>query len=453
MVIFNAMTMHKSLIAICLAAATLMTVSCDKTKYLFPKPPTPDTPEEEEDVPLPEDLFTDDFFEKFTDPESGVVSYYLKSDAIGKDNSQTVYFSGCEMTNDERFIYALTSTNEEKIRLKQTTEPQEKHGIIIDLAKRKLYKVPSPHGYPLLDPETDVYYYCTLTPDKTSAVFYKRELKVDPTKAIKLASLPSSIIPTGVTKPISRVLSHVTLTSDKKKVFIDAWIADQFYWGMLDLYTGEWDQWGHSTSVHITHGQVNPKHDDEALCAIDEWTDRAGSKHPVEYDPDGTFPRIQQVKRGVRTTIMPDTDNGATHEGWCSDGDRVYWCSGGIHTRNIRTGEHERILTCDASFEQATHCAPSTDMNYWTFDDTYPDFYRGSHWKVRFLNKLTDKQVYICTLRPAINDSSHESTLHPDPHPHFVCNNKYIVFTLPGDDLNLHWCITPVDQLIQMTSN
>lgn len=101
--------MNKSAAAILLVSALLATVSCDKTEQLFPKAPEKTEPVEEPDVPLPDNIFTDDFFVSFTDPVSGVVSYYLNSEAVGKDNTQTVYFNGCEMTNDERFIYALTS--------------------------------------------------------------------------------------------------------------------------------------------------------------------------------------------------------------------------------------------------------------------------------------------------------------------------------------------------------
>ena len=445
--------MNKSVTAILLAAAVFATASCDKTAQLFPTPPeqpeTPVTP----DVPLPENIFAEDFFETFTDPQSGVVSYCLKSEAVEKDNSQTVYFNGCEMTDDERFIYALTTTNEEKIRLKQTTSAQEKHGVIIDLAKRKMYRVPNPSGYPFLDPETDVFYYCTLSSDKTSATFYKRELLVDPTKVIKLASLPSTIVPTGVNKPISRVVSHVSLTSDKQKVLIDSWIADQFYWGLLDLYTGEWEEWGHSTSVHMTHGLMNPKHDDEALLAVDGWDDRSGAHHPIAYDPDGTYPRIQFVKKGMTQTIQPEpTTNDATHEGWTSDGDHVYWCSAGINVRSVRDGsQYQKVLVTVPGIDSATHCCPSEDLKYWTFDDNTPYWYRGCSWKVNFYNAETGKRIYIYSERPQMNDASHESTLHPDPHPHFVCNDKYIVCTMVGDDLNMHWSITPVDQLIEKT--
>ena len=448
--------MNKSVTAFLLVAVALATVSCDKTKQLFPKPPAQTPTEDEGEVPpLPENLFGDDFFETFTDPQSGVVSYYLKSEAIEKDNSQTVYFNGCEMTNDERFIYALTTTNEERIRT-STESPrptQEKHGIIIDLARRKMYRVPSPHGYPWIDPETDVFYYCTLSADKTSATFFKRELLVDPTKVIKLASIPANIVPTGVNKPISRLISHLSLTSDKQKVLIDSWIADQFIWGLLDLYTGEWEEWGHSTTVHMTHGIMNPTHDDEALFAVDGWDDRSGAHHPIAYDPDGTYPRIQYVKKGLTKTIKPNPDtNDATHEGLSSDGEYVYWCSAGINIRSFHNGDlYQKVINTTPGVDAATHCCPSKDMKYWTFDDNTPYYYRGCSWKVSFFNAETNKRIYIYSSRPQMNDASHESGLHPDPHPHFVCNDKYVVCTMVGDDLNMHWSITPVDQLIEKT--
>ena len=444
--------MNKSVTAVLLVAAILAAASCDKTEQLFPKAPETQAPADEPDVPLPDNLFADDFFETFTDPVSGVVSYILKSEAIEKDNSQTVYFNGCEMTNDERFIYALTTTNEEKIRRKEATS-QEKHGIIIDLAKRKMYRVPNPHGYPWIDPEADVFYYCTLSPDRTSATFYKRELLVDPSKVIKLASIPSSIVPTGVNKPISRVISHLSLTSDKRKVLIDSWIADVFCWGLLDLYTGAWEEWGHSPSVHMTHGLMNPKHDDEALLAVDGWDDRSGVHHPIAYDPDGTYPRIQYVKKGLTKTILPNPDtNDATHEGWLSDGDHVYWCSSGINVRSVRdASDYKLVLKTTPGVDAATHCCPSSDQKYWTFDDNTPYYYRGCSWKVNFYNTVTGKRLLIYSSRPQMNDGNHESGLHPDPHPHFVCNDKYIVCTMVGDDLNMHWSITPVDQLIEKT--
>ncbi|MBO4340363.1 MAG: hypothetical protein J5835_02900 [Bacteroidales bacterium] len=453
----------KHLTVLSLAAALLAAVSCGESK-LYPTPPgshkpgntsTPDTPQEQDQEDelwkMPEKLFADDYFQKFTDP-SGVVSYYLKSEAIGKDNSQSIYYIGTEMSNDERFVFALCSTNE------WSGEPQEKHGIVIDLKTRKQYTFSGTTGaYPLLDPDEDKLYYVRRTTGNVYpyAYFYRRDLLVDPSAEIKLAPLPQGImgriLPEGRYNPVWRILNHITLTSDKKKVFIDPKVVDDFYWGLLDLYTGEWEEWGHSTTENVTHGQINPKHDDEALCAIDSWTDQYKVDHKREEAADGTCRRMQLVKKGYMKTIMPSDENGATHEGWTSDGNHVYFCGHGINVRNIRTGEYKRVLLTNLSKEQATHCHPSKDMTYWTFDDAYPDFYRGGRWKVRFLNTRTDKQAYIYTQRPAITSKDNQSSLHPDPHPHFVCNDKYIICTMAGEDLNLHLSITPVDQLIKMT--
>ena len=52
---------------------------------------------------------------------------------------------------------------------------------------------------------------------------------------------------------------------------------------------------------------------------------------------------------------------------------------------------------------------------------------------------------------PAIATEAEPSRLHPDPHPHFVCNDKYIICTAAGSDKNLHLSITPVGQLITLT--
>ena len=64
------MTMNKSVFALLLTAALLSTVSCDKTKQLFPKPPSQGGDDLAEDVQLPDYIFADDIFQIFTDPAS-----------------------------------------------------------------------------------------------------------------------------------------------------------------------------------------------------------------------------------------------------------------------------------------------------------------------------------------------------------------------------------------------
>ena len=45
-----------------------------------------------------------------------------------------------------------------------------------------------------------------------------------------------------------------------------------------------------------------------------------------------------------------------------------------------------------------------------------------------------------------------ESNLHPDPHPQFVCGDRYVVCTINNADGHMDLAVTPVPQLIEMTS-
>ena len=415
-------------------------------------------------------LFGDDWFSRFVDPKTGVISYRIKSEAIGWDNSQSCYFVTKAMTDDERFIYFTVSGNE----FRPAYHYPEQSAKIIDLQTRKIYTFPKPSGYAYLDPVEDKLYYCVMSADRASAKFYRRDLLFDPGADIPLADYPRSIVPTGVNKPIKRTLSHITLTTDKQKVFIDAWIKpDTFYQGLLNLYTGEWEEWAHNDNqLHLTHGQMNPVRDDEALLAVDYWTDQQGVFHSMdevghlddgEFGGEGTYRRINIMKPdGSIRTIRPSDFNYASHEGWCEDGDHVYFVSGGrldngtytggFWIRNVRTDELEVGYT-----PRATHCNPTADRIYVTFDDDRPfspyteGYYRGSPWRVWFYNRLTGKYIAIYSGLPPITTPEEPSQLHPDPHPHFVANGKYIVCTAAGDDGNLHFSITPVDQLIALT--
>lgn len=423
------------------------------------------------------EMFASDYFEKITDPQSGVVSYLLKNDVIGKYHTQSNYFNTPSMTDDGRWLFFFTSSKETP----GETVGEKQKGMLLDLVERKIYPVTkcSFACCPYLDPKEDILYY-GYTPDKKYGYFYKRELLVDPSKDIKLCNFPKTFVPT-TGSPIKRICTHVSLTSDKKKVFIDCRINNEFYQGMVELSTGAWERWGHTGAnqvgdkayvrdFQLNHGQICPANDDIALCAASDYDESAPSNknHPMANDPDGTFPRIQILHKGsdgtvTMHTVPPDPRrNYATHETWSADGQWVYWCSNGIHKRNIFNGDYEMVFDTNKSYnggavkgDKPTHCIFSKDMKLVTYDDNSPDFYRGCRWKVSFYNIVTDKVVRIHSAIPAISEKTAESSLHPDPHPQFVCNDKYIVCTRSTNqdgEGRMHICITPVDQLIKMTS-
>ena len=429
--------------------------------------------------------FDTDYFESFTDPVSGVVSYRIKSTALGWDNSQSPYYNCPSMTDDERFIFFFVSANEWQGGY-HSLQRYERSAKILDLETRKLYTFYATDGcYPYLDRVNDQLYYCITNTDRTSATFYRRDLLVDPGLEIALADFPQEIIPEGTHTPIRRVCSHITLTQDKTKVFLDSRVEDSFYQGLLDLYTGEWTEWSHNVNqLNLTHGQLNPTRDDEALLAVDSWDDKSGVHHSIIKDPDGefggvgTYPRIQVMKSdGSRRTIRPsDPWNYATHEAWHRDGEHIFWCSGmrfdkttgePVTSGGVSTGGfHIRSVRDESDYHyykvaRSTHCFLSRDWftdpdrMFAVHDDDRPygeyttGYYRGGPWRVWFYNAKTQKDIAIYSaLKPIALDPEKPSRLHPDPHPHFVAGDKYVVCTAYGDDGNMHFSITPVDQLI-----
>ena len=427
--------------------------------------------------------FGDDLFIKFTDPKSGVVSYQFRNEVLdrGACNTQSNYYVTKAMTDDERYFYLAYSSRE-----KNGNAPSEQATYVVDLKTGKMWEFPKTSGYPYIDPEEDVFYYLVLGASsggvRDSGQFYKKDLKTGEFKA--LAKIPKSVAPTG--SYINRAVSHISLTQDRQKVFLDAVVGSTFIQGMLNLYTGDWEEWGRNKDWHLTHALISPVNDDEVLIAADTWDLSDGTTIKVGTDEHGWFRRMNLMTHsttknektgGYSTirTIQPGEDGGATHEGWCADGNWTYWCSGGVHLRNLRSSQittawTKGVYEYNTEMERATHCNYSIDRNYVVYDDDYPwgpytqSFYRGSPWRVHFINRKTGKIVDIYSALKPITTIGKQSTIHPDPHPHFVCNDKYIVCTAAdgknedGTDIEyggyggyLHWSITPVDQLIQLT--
>ena len=404
--------------------------------------------------PTDEELFADDYFDKFVDPATGVVSYWFKSELkefSQKYNTQSTYYLTKSMTDDLRFCYFFVSTKEKDGRL-----PDERSGAVFDFKTRKIYTFPGNDGcYPYLDSETDELFYYEMNPKngdvRDGGRFWKRDLLNAPASPIMLTTLPKQLSPSGCY--LNRALSHITLTQDKQWTFMDSMVnGDECVEGLLNIYTGEWKEWHRDKVKHLTHGQINPVRDDEALLARDVW-DEDDPRTNLYNEQTGAYERVNIMTPDGNIRIIDprhsvnNNDNYATHEMWHYDGDHVYWCSGGVHIRNIRTGKHEYPYN-----KRATHANLSYDMKYITLDnDQLGDTFRGGRWRVTFFNRETKKSVDLITTSPAITTAQYPSRIHPDPHPHFVCNDKYIVCTMADEEGYLRWSITPVDQLIERT--
>ena len=150
-------------------------------------------------------------------------------------------------------------------------------------------------------------------------------------------------------------------------------------------------------------------------------------------------------RREMQPSRIPN-HNYATHEHWAEDGKGFYWCASGVHYQNLATGEQETICPW-----RAAHATMSADNRLVTFDMSVGKWYRGCQWQVGFWNRDAKQGVYIHSVRPKLCDDDGGWHDHPDPHPAFVCKDKYILCTMNGDDHRMNLSLTPVAPLVVQT--
>lgn len=378
-------------------------------------------------------------FEKRVDPVSGVVSYALNYGAPD-DNKQSLYFVTKSMTEDGRFlVFQHTVGNELK-----GFEPRRLK--VADLKKDEVYDLGEIRMTPFI--ETKENYMVYGDPQRG---FFKKYF-AEPDKEIKLCDIPEELSSLG---RVTRLASHLTLTQDRQKAFLDAAVRpeggkERYIQGMLNLTDGSWDLWG-ETEWNCNHGQLNPVNDSLAMCA---WETAWGELGQAYQKETGWYPRMWLVRKGSKTLIPAEHRNFASHEIWDDDGKGVSWCGHGwmeeedcVYHYDLETGKQEAW----AKVPGARHNYCSPDNKYVVLDQAPNGWWRGGPWAVAFYNRETDKTAWVYTVREPLVPRDKPSVLHPDPHPHFVMNGRYIISTANNADGHMDLYITPVDQLIEMT--
>lgn len=380
-------------------------------------------------------------FEPFTDPESGVVSYVLKYGAPD-DNRQSIYFTSKSMTEDGRFlVFWYTEGNEKK-----PGGAGPRHQMVADLALDKVFDLGLQTMTPYVEKQQDYMVW-----GDRERGFFRVDFK-HPDKEIKLCDVPAELKALG---EVRRLATHLTLTSDRRRAFLDTEILtpegkSRYIQGMLDLQTGAWEEWG-ETPWNCNHGQVNPVDDNLAMVAWEGCWDASGQAYQAET---GWYPRMWLVRKGSRELIPAKTINFASHEIWDDDGKGLSWCGHGwmtdeqcVYHRDLATGE-EQVW---AAVPGARHNSCSPDNKYVVTDQAPETWWRGCRWRVAFYNRETGKYVWLFSTREALMPQDNQSRLHPDPHPHFVMNGRYVVSTASNADGHMDLFVTPVAQLIEKT--
>lgn len=384
---------------------------------------------------------TSKHFVKWVDPNSGVVSYVLKTRVA--HYQQSFYFVNRSMTNDGRFLlfYCINPPDNNRTM------------GVVDFKTDQVREYTQIDGFiasPYLDVETaDVYWT-----SRAQGLFCYSLLS---DKKRKICGVPKCF-----PKPkycFHQLVCHLTLNASKTKFFLDSFIDNQAICGDVNIADGNYNEWGRADFMY-NHAQFSPTDDNMVFICKEYWRDSATNElQMIPTNKDGVYERLWLWKKGEKELqlIAPINGGGATHEWWGADGKSLYYCAFpeglgpiskpgyGIARYDLETSQSTMITTHYASHG---HC--TADGKYFVFDHNIGD-YRGCPHMVFFYNSVTNKRACIVTDNPGYNTAENPSKWHPDPHPNFVCNDKYIVSTLNIDCL-MNLLVTPVKPLIKMTA-
>ncbi len=379
---------------------------------------------------------TSKLFERKVDKSSGVGYYVLTSKIC--EYQQGFYFVNNSMTLDGRYLWFYATVNpvyDGSVRNLgyvdfETDELVLCHDVVFDDG-----------ASPCIDSVTGTVYYTF------GSSIYMREVGKDK-RAVKLCT-------PKIEGFVSRLCTHLTVTSDKKHFFLDARAGNHnFVQGLVDIETGDFEHW--TTSYHSTnHGQINPKNDKLALCAYDSYTDtESGKVHRIPTNEEGIYERLWTVTPDGKRTLHPAMHNYATHEWWSADGKKIYYCCDYYGIYGIDTTTNANITIIENCDPWHAHC--TADEKLFVYDEKKLEryggkWYRGCPASLNFLNRETGKLIKIVTEMPENGHTpSNPNNYHIDPHPRFTDNEKYIVFTtteLGGCDL----AVAVVDELRELT--
>lgn len=368
-------------------------------------------------------------FTQYTDPESGVVSWILKPNTIAM-NQQTLYFMNRSMSKDGRYLwfYCMFSMKDSKSL------------GVLDFKTDEVHYFPETKGCgfsALVDEETGFIYWA-----HNKKGIFRRSPDPDQ-KAEKICGIPDEF-PQG---KIYQIVCHLCFNPDKTKFFLDSRVDNKFFCGSLDIKTGKYTKWAEMDFM-FNHAQFNPVYEEPVFICKEFWNDPvSGKRINIPKGKDGVYERLWLLNSKTNFKRLTPYQNGyATHEWWSADGNALYYCCRyGVVRYDLASGKQTVALP-----ERSTHAHSSVNDRWFVHDLSLGPWYRGCSWAVHFYNTETKKDLPIVSKIPAYNSKENESVLHPDPHPQFVADDRYVASTFNVDG-KMTVLLTPVKALIEKT--
>ncbi|RRJ98313.1 hypothetical protein Ga0100231_001590 [Opitutaceae bacterium TAV4] len=386
-------------------------------------------------------------FIPWIDPGSGITSHILTPHSEHRiaPHQQSFYYLNPSFTADTLkywFYCAFPPT------------PARSLGVV-DFQRQTLRHFPETcfTSAPMIDPSTDDVYWATLSGIWKLA---------SPTANFVAATTPQLVnrFPASIVRnrTVHRYATHLTMTADRKALFIDSQIGSDCVLGLAPLDGSEIEiLQSVPLSPHphptLNHGQANPIDSGLFLVAHDYYTNpqtgvvrpydnrlwlirRGGQVAPVyptaaQAGPDRAIssinPHLSDPEASRRTITDPRAMHG--HEWWSADGRHIYYIhyQTGIERTPIATA-----CTPDARPEliwphdTVSHAHASADGKLFVLDALPPDAPDTHH--VRFVNLHTRRTVDIVSKFPALSDPELRR-YHVHPHPQFCGADQFICYT------------------------
>lgn len=364
---------------------------------------------------LTERLAKSKHFTRYTDPISGAVSYVFEHPDI--PHAQSFYFTNRSISNDGRYIWAYIAFPPSGAASYGRTLG------VIDTELDTFTHFPTTAFFdasPLVDGETgDVYFGTPL------GIFRKSP---DPKESpVLIAPLPDFLRGRGV---LQNVATHMTFSSDRRRVCFDAHIGNRFVFGDVELSSGIWRRWCEFDYCK-NHAQMSPTDPDLMLIAEDDYAIvETGERRTIRYDRNGKLARLYLLRRGdVAPTYIPPLYTEARHEFWSADGKSIYyvdWDNGTIRY-DIASGAYEVVDP-----RGTWHAHANADGSLFVADENEIDgkkWYRGCPSRVHLYDRAADRYIDIVTENPALFTREAPCRYHIDPHPQFTLGDSAVMFT------------------------
>lgn len=392
-------------------------------------------------------------FRKVVNPATDIESYLLEQRLA--THQQALYFTQKSMTDDGRFLVFNYFEGDDF----------EKHCAVADLQKetvtplRKIARKSMQSVY-YVDARENLLYRWE---EEHLAIYDMASSLADPVKQVPIPLAALRKFGDNVT----RLSTHLSLSPDKTQILMDTRVDDRFILGSLDLRDGSFEFWAEA-HFPLDHGHFHPTDPDLAMGAWEvTYKDKNGQTHPIHL-VDGVYPRIWTFRRnGTMTNVPPQINNYATHEIWAPDGKGIYYCANGddayirnkgidnphinihasgVHYHDLATGKQRTVVS-----HPAAHADIMQDGKFIVFDCMVGPWFRGCSWSVHFFNCETCVLTDIHTAMPKLNRKDEPNWMHPDPHPHFVCQDRLVVSSCNDAQGRINVSLTPVAPIIPTT--